>query len=121
MDPHFEPTPGERELLADAESDDVSFDWILVRLGLAPDSWDSAWRPTVVEVEQAFTSLERLSRAGLLRVGTIEYVDGGPPGRVGPVRHTAEPIPEVKARVLGAVASASNPFDWAFSCWAVGG
>jgi hypothetical protein len=63
--------------------------------------------------------LERLHERGLIDVGRIVYVDGGPPGRVAPVRHIAEPLSVVRERVEAEIASADQPTDWEFSCWVV--
>lgn len=69
-----------------------------------------------IEVEEAFAALGRLSDAGLIRVGRIEYVDDGPPGRVAPVKHVVEQLDMVKARVR---ASCLRGKDWEWSCWVV--
>lgn len=111
-------SPGELALLRDAETDDVSFLWVLIDLGLRenpPSSPD--WRPGRHEVDSAFDSLNRLRERGLIEVGRVEYVDDGPPGRVAPVRHVAEPLAVVRKRVEGALAHAGQPTDWESSCW----
>jgi hypothetical protein len=113
-------SPGELALLQDAETDDVSFVWVLIDLGLRenpPSSPD--WRPGSSEIESAFRALERLQSRGLIDVGRLEYVDGGPPGRVTPLRHVAEPLAAVRQRVEAEIASARRPDDWEFSCWVV--
>ena len=53
------------------------------------------------------------------RGGRIEYVDGGPPGRLAPVRHVAEDMDVVISRVEAAVQIAKVEDDWAYSCWIV--
>ena len=119
-DPESELSPGEQALLQDSETDDVAFVWVLVHLGLRrnpPSSPD--WRPSAHEIDKAFKSLERLHGRGLIDVGRIEYLDGGPPGRVPPVRHLAEPLAVVQQRVKAEVAAASQPSDWEFACWVV--
>lgn len=111
---------GELALVQDAGSDDVAFVWVLIHLGLRgnPPSRPD-WRPGPREIESAFATLERLGSRGLVEVGRVEYIDGGPPGRVAPVRHVAEPLAVVRERVEDAVASAREPMDWEFSCWVV--
>jgi hypothetical protein len=114
-------TAGELALLRDAESDDVAFSWVLIDLGLMgnpPSSPD--WQPSDHVIDAAFAALQRLHERGLIEVGRIEYVDGGPPGRVAPVRHVAEPLSVVRQRVAADIASASEQTDWEFSCWVVG-
>jgi hypothetical protein len=113
-------TPGELTLLRDVETDDVSFGWVLIDLGLRgnpPSNPD--WRPGERDVDAAFNALERLYERGLIEVGRIEYVDGGPAGRVAPVRHVAEPLSVVRERVEAEIAAAVQPTDWEFSCWVV--
>jgi hypothetical protein len=104
----------------DAQTDDVSFVWVLNDLGLRrnpPNSPD--WRPGMQEIDAAFSALARLHALGLIEVGRNEYVDGGPPGRVASVRHVAEPLAVVRKRVEAEVAAAREPSDWEFSCWVV--
>jgi len=107
-------------LVQDARSDDVAFVWVLIHLGLRgnPPSHPD-WRPGPNEIESAFATLERLERRGLVEVGRVEHIDGGAPGRVTAVRHVAEPLAVVRERVEEAVALASAPMDWEFSCWVV--
>ena len=64
-------------------------------------------------------SLDRLVAAGLAQVGRLEYVDGGPAGRVAPVRHISEPLADVRARVESACREATHDNAWAYSCWVV--
>ena len=112
---------GEVALVRDAQSDNVAFVWVLIHLGLRgnpPSSPD--WRPGPSEIESAFAVLERLTSRGLIGVGRVEYIDGGPPRRVAPLRHVAEPLAVVQERVQEAVASACESTDWEFSCWVVG-
>jgi hypothetical protein len=111
---------GEQALLLDAQTDDVSFGWVLIDLGLRgnpPRSPDR--RPGAHEIDAAFDALERLQSRGLITVGRIEYLDGGPRGRVAPVRHVAEPIALVRQRVEAAVAAARQSTDWESCCWVV--
>ena len=113
-------TQGELTLLRDAETDDVFFVWVLIDLGLRGNPPSSPeWRPGVQDIEAAFHALERLQERGLIDVGRTEYVDGGPSGRVAPVRHIAEPLALVRERVEAEIASAVCPTDWEFSCWVV--
>lgn len=107
---------GEADVLIDGLSDDVAFVWVLIHLGLRGNPPSDPGPPRGPEVGAALQALDTLSRAGLLKVGRVEYVDGGPPGRVAPVKHVVEPMDEVAARVHAAVRSGS---DWEWSCWAV--
>lgn len=109
-------SPGERELLIDALSDDVAFVWVLIHLGLRTNPPNPAGPPSAAEVDQALEVLDELSRAGLLKVGHMEYIDAGPPGSVAPVRHVEEPIDEVAKRVRAACRGDS---DWEWACWVV--
>ena len=113
-------TPGELELLIAGLSDDIDFVWVLIHLGIRanpPPSPD--WVPSDSDLRDAFASLRRLAEAGLMRLGRIEYVDGGPPGRLAPVKHVAEEFDVLVDRVGAAVRTARDQSDWAFSCWAV--
>jgi hypothetical protein len=107
---------GEIELLIDGLTDDVAFLWVLIDLGLRGNPPERPGPPTTPQVDAAFVALDRLSAAGLVRVGRMEYIDGGPPGRVAPVKHVAEPIDEVRARVARACLGGT---DWEWSCWVV--
>lgn len=40
-----------------------------------------------------------------MQIGRVQCIDGGPPGRVAPVEHIAEPIGEVRQRVENACRS----------------
>ncbi len=114
------PTLGELELLIDGLSDDVAFVWVLIHLGIRtnpPPTHD--WAPAASDLQDAFASLRGLTSLGLIRVGRIEYVDGGPPGRLAPVRHIAEDMDAVVNRVKTAVQTACVEHDWAYSCWVV--
>lgn len=112
-------TASELELLADGVTDDVSFDMSLIHLGLRDNPPARNEPPSLAQIDAAFRSYERLISAGLLRLGRVQYIDGGPPGRVAPVEHIAEPLAQVRARVEEACRSASDWGDWAFSCWSV--
>jgi hypothetical protein len=116
-DPEDGLTPGELTLSRDAETDDVSFGWVLIDLGLRgnPPSGPE-WRSGVHELDVAFHALERLHERGLIDVGQIEYADSSPRGRVAPLRHIAEPLSTVRERVEAEIASAGQPTDWEFSC-----
>lgn len=111
-----EPTRGELELLIYGLSDDVAFVWVLVLLGLRGNPPVASGPPSLAEVDDAFESLRRLADAGLLKVGRTEYIDGGAPGSVAPVRHVEQPLDEVQQRVEQACLSGS---DWEWSCWVV--
>jgi hypothetical protein len=113
-------TPGEMELLIDGLSDDVAFIWVLIHLGIRtnpPPTPD--WSPAPSDLHEAFASLQKLTDLALIRVGRIEYVDGGPPGRLAPVKHIAEDMDEVVSRVEMAVGTARVSEGWAYSCWVV--
>ena len=66
---------GEVELLADGLSDDVSFAWALINLGLRANPPPVDERPSADMIESAFESFERLASGGLVPIGRIEYVD----------------------------------------------
>jgi hypothetical protein len=106
----------EVELLIDGLTDDIAFVWVLIHLGIRPDPPTDPGPPSASDVHTAFSTLDRLSLAGLVKVGHMEYLDRGPPGRVAPVTHVEEPIAQVKSRVLTACSSGS---DWEWSCWVV--
>jgi hypothetical protein len=113
-------TPEETDLLTDAKEDDVSFAWALIDLGIRsnpPQTPD--WRPSDEDIDAAFAIFAKLSNRDLISVGRIEYIDGGPPGRVAPVRHIPEALDAVRARVEAAVSAAKVSIDWEFSCWIV--
>ena len=113
-------TLGELELLVGGLSDDVAFVWVLIHLGIRtnpPPMPD--WSPSASELQTAFACLRRLTDLALVRVGRMEYVDGGPPGRLSPVRHVAEDMDTVVSRVEAAVKTARVSHDWEFSCWVV--
>ena len=114
-------SPGEMALLRDAQTDDVAFVWVLIDLGLRGNPPESSpdWQPGPDEIDLAFRSLERLHSQRLIEVGRVEYVDGGPPGRVAPVRHIPEPLAVARQRVEAAVATARQSTDWESSCWVV--
>ena len=119
-DPEPDLSPGEQALLLDAQTDDVSFVWMLIDLGLRENPPSSPlWLPGPHEIGSAFEALERLHSRGLIEVGRVEYTDGGPPGRVASVRHIAEPLAVVRQRVEAEVAAATQPTDREFSCWVV--
>ena len=113
-------TSDELDLLIDGLSDDISFIWVLIHLGIRtnpPPTPD--WAPSEKDLHDAFDSLKRLTDLGLIRVGLIEYVDRGPPGRPAPVEHITEDLDVVRSRVESAVRTASVSDDWAYSCWVV--
>ncbi len=112
-------TRGEVGLLADGLTDDISFDSALIDLGIRRNPPARNEPPEAVEIDAAFRSYERLLDADLIRLGRLQYIDGGPPGRVAPVEHVAEPLAQVRARVEEACRTSSDWADWAFSCWSV--
>lgn len=112
-------TPGERELLSAAEDDDIDVSWACIHLGVRTNGPPSPVRATPEEIDACFVSLNRLNGLGLISVGRMEYVDGGPPGRIAQVRHVSEPIDLVKDRVLEVAKTAVDAGEWAFSAWIV--
>jgi hypothetical protein len=111
-------TSGEIEVLINGLDDDISFLWVLIDLGIVENPPGHHAHPSAADVDAAFVSLRRLVDAGLISVGHLEYIDGGPPGRVAPVRHLSEPLDVVHQRTRDAIAS-SDWADWAFACWTV--
>lgn len=119
-DPHgSDLTDAEIELLVDGLTDDVSFDMALLHLGIRGNSPDRNEAPDAAQIEAVFRSYERLINNGLIQLGRVQYIDGGPPGRVAPVEHVEEPLREVRTRVDHACSSATDWADWAFGCWTV--
>ncbi|MDR6614094.1 hypothetical protein [Leifsonia sp. 1010] len=113
-------TPAETELLAGTGYDDVALVWALIHLGIRtnpPPTPD--WQPSDDDIAAAFGSFEKLSALGLISVGRMEYIDGGPPGRHAPVRHVSEALEDVRARVQNEVSAAQVATDWEFACWVV--
>ena len=106
----------ELQLLLDGACDDVAFEWVVIHLELRGNPPKNPGPPVASTVEQAFVTLARLSELGLVDVGRVEYVDGGPAGRVAPVRHVPEALEDVKHRVMNACVTGS---DWEYSCWVV--
>ena len=109
-------THGEIEVLINGLWDDVAFNWVLIDLGLRGNPPVDPGPPSGEVIDAAFRSLDKLSREGLLKVGHMEYVDGGPPGRLAPVKHVEDPILVVADRVRTACRSGA---DWEWSCWVV--
>jgi hypothetical protein len=109
-------TPGETELVDEAGRDVIDMAWTLIHLGIRRNDGTDPPRPTTSDIDRAFESLERLSRAGLLRIGHTEYVDGGLPGRVAPVDFVEDPLTEVRQRVLTAIRDGDDG-DWQFALW----
>jgi hypothetical protein len=117
--PHQKLSPGELEVLIDGESDDVAFDWILIHLGIRSNPADRPGPPRIEEALDALGAIEKLVTAGLIRIGRIEYIDGGPPGRVAPVKHVSEPIDVVRQRVVSHLESGDQSDNWRWLCWVV--
>jgi hypothetical protein len=109
---------GNHELLINGLSDDVSFLWVLIDLGLLSNPPGHNGNPSPADVDAAFATLSRLQTAGLIEVGRIEYVDGGPPGRFAPVKHVPEELPVCRERALHGL-NTGDWSDWAHSCWVV--
>ncbi len=112
-------TKGELGILMDGLTDDVSFGMALIHLEVRGNTPGRDNPPSVVQIDAVFRSYSRLIEAGLLKLGKLQYVDGGPPGRVAPVEHVEEPAAIVRSRVETACRSATGWGDWAFSCWTV--
>jgi len=113
-------TSDELDLLIDGLSDDISFLWVLIHLVIRTNPPPTSdWAPSEKDLHDVFDSLKRLTDLGLIRVGRIEYVDRGPPGRPAPVEHITEDLDVVRSRVELAVRTASVSDDWAYSCWIV--
>jgi len=109
-------THGEIELLTDGLSDYVDFGWVLVRLDIRGNPPIDPGPPSEADVDAAFSILDGLSDRGLIKVGHMEYDDGGPPGRLAPIHHVEDPLGAAKASVLeGLMNSASD--DWKWNCW----
>jgi len=106
----------EGEVLIDGLTDDVSFVWVLMRLGLMGNPPDDLGPPCMEQIDNALAALSRLSEAGLVKVGHTEYIDGGPPGRVAPVRHIEESLETVRTRIVRACETGT---DWEWACWVV--
>jgi hypothetical protein len=113
-------TAGETELLIGGLSDDVSFSWALIHLGIRPNPPLVDKPPGGDAIVAAFESFERLVAGGLVKLAMIEYVDPRQPaGTVAPVRHVEEQVHVVKERVEQACKDARKWDEWAFSCWLV--
>lgn len=111
---------GEIELLIDGLSDDISFSWALIDLGLRGDPAVDDAPPSTEVISIAFAHFERLLERRLVKLGRVTYVDPNQPrGTVAPVMHLSEPIAEVRDRVEKACSTAEEWGDWAFSCWLV--
>ena len=106
-------TAGEVEVLIDGLGDDVALDWVLIRLGLAPNPPDPG-PPSADVLDAAFRSMGRLVDRGLAAVGRIEPTGSDSGGRPR-VRHVAEPLDVVRRRVEEA-----RPDEWQWECWLVG-
>lgn len=105
---------GEVELLTEGLTDDVAFVWVLIRLGIRENPPEIPGPPSISDVNAAFAILETMTQRGLIKVGHMEYLDGGPPGRYAPVKHVEDPLHIAKRAVLDACESGS---DWEWSCW----
>jgi hypothetical protein len=105
-------TYGELEILIDGLTDDVAFNWVVAHLGL---KMEPNHPPGDRAIDEVFIHVERLVANGLARIGRTEYIDGGTPGRVAPVRLVDEPIALVEDRVRSSCAAASDWGDWAFA------
>lgn len=113
-------TEGEKELLVGGLNDDIALVWALIHLGIRENPPERGyWKPSAADLDSAFESFGRLLDGDLIRVGRIEYIDGGSPGRVAPVRHVPEDLARVRRRVEDACRAATEEDDWAYACWVV--
>ena len=111
---------GERAVLIDGLSDDVSVSWTLIHLGIRANPPSSDEPPDTDAIAAAFESFDRLLARDLVRLGRIEYIDPQQPASTaGPVRHVAEPIHVVREGVEQECRDAKSWSDWAFCCWVV--
>ena len=111
---------GETDILVDGLTDDVSFSWVLIHLGIRanPSPLDEA--PQDEAIATAFAHIERLVSRGFVKVGRVEHLDpNAPQGTLAPVKHVEEPIDVVRTRVERTCREAKDWSDWAFSCWLV--
>jgi hypothetical protein len=112
-------TTGEVQILIDGLSDEVSFTWALVHLGVRANPPARDTPPSPDEIAAAFASFERLVTGGFARLGRMEAVGKGQPGWPTPARHIEEPIRDVRERVDRVCRRARAWSDWAFCCWLV--
>lgn len=113
-------TRGEVELLIDGLSDDVSFQWALIHLGIHGNPRVEKAPPSDRGIVAAFLTFQRLVAGGLAKLGRIEYVDPAQPaGTFAPVMHVEESIRDVRERVERECRDANHSRDWTFCCWLV--
>ena len=113
-------TKGEVEILIDGLSDDVSFGWALIHLGIHGNPRAEKAPASAKEIAAAFTSFERLAAAGLAKLGRIEAVDPAPPaGTLARATHVEEPIRDVRERAERLCCHAKHSWEWTFCCWLV--
>jgi hypothetical protein len=113
-------TRGEVEILIDGLSDDVSFQWALIHLGIHGNPRAEKAPPSTEEIAAAFASFERLVAGGLAKLGRIESVGPAPPpGSLASVKLVQEPIRDVRERAERECRSAKHSSDWTFCCWLV--
>lgn len=113
-------TRGEVEILIDGLSDDVSFDWALIHLGIHGNPRAEKVPPSAKKIAAAFASFERLVAAGLAKLGRIEDVGQAPPdGTLARVTHIEEPIRDVRERAERLCREAKHSWEWTFCCWLV--
>lgn len=114
---HEELSDGEVQLLVDGLTDDVAIVWAMIHLGVRSNPPTDPGPPTMHDIDRTFTVLEQLSARGLVRVGRMEYDDGGPPGRAAQAHHVEEPLDAVRARVKDVCGEAET--DWEWTGWIV--
>jgi hypothetical protein len=106
---------GEVELLIDGLTDDVAVVYAMIHLGVRQNPPADLGPPSLRAIDATFAALSRLSEAGLIRVGRMEYEDRGPLGRVALVHHIEEPLEVVRARIEDACRVPGS--DWEWACW----
>jgi hypothetical protein len=106
-------TEAEIELLIDGLTDYVDFGFALTHLGIRSNP---PGPPSDADVDLAFAALGRMSERGLIRVGHMEYDDGGPPGRLAPIHHVEDPLSVAKSSVLEVLTKLGSD-DWRWNCW----
>ena len=110
---------GEIELLIDGLTDDVSFSWALIDVGLRGNPPDEDVPADREMIAAAFISFERLVELGLVAIGRIDEDPDTPRGRYRAVKHVAEPIETVRDWMERECGQAVSWPDWAFCCWLV--
>ena len=103
---------GEAALLIEGLNDDVSFFWILNRLGIRTEQTSST-PPDNHDIEQQFTTLGRLLHLGYCEIGRLELLSKGTSGPV--ILHVPERLETSLGRVRKLCGSGSS--EWPNACW----